>query len=78
VHDGLVADDGHDLTTGVQVTPLRERDHPLGQRPDALGARLGRGDGTVLEERGGQVGEQVPLVGGGAGQTGALAGRGHN
>ena len=63
MHDGLVADDAHHATTGVQVTALREGDQALGQRTKALGLRQRGGDATVLEQAGGHVREHKALMG---------------
>jgi len=63
VHHALVGDYGHHVTAGVQVTALGEGDQPLGNRAQPTGLGLGGGDLAVLEQRGGKVPQQVPLVG---------------
>jgi len=78
VHHALVGDHGQHVTTGVQVTPLGEGDQPLGYRAQPLGFGLGGGDPAVLEQRGGQIRQDVPLVGRAAAQAVALGGRGHS
>ena len=77
MHDRLVANDGHDATTSVQVTALGEGDQALCERAKALGLGLGGGDPAVLEQRGGQVGQHEPFVGRAAAETGALGWRRH-
>src|SRR5208282_1932484 len=55
-----------------------EGDEPLGYRAQPLGFGLGGGDLAVLEQRGGQIRQDVPLVGRAAAQAVALGGRGHS
>src|SRR6201996_1075355 len=77
VHDPLVGNDREHLPPGVQVTPLGEGDQPLGHRPEPAGLGLGGGDPPMLEQRGGQVRQDVPLVGRTAAQPRPFRGRGH-
>src|SRR5699024_5536263 len=52
-------------------------DHLLRQRADRLGLGERGLDAAVLDERGGEVGQDVSLVLGRAPQPGSLAGAGH-
>src|SRR5215470_5436431 len=64
MHDALVGDHGEHLAPGVQVTPLGEGDQALCVRPQPPRLRLGRGDLAMLEQGGGEVRQDVPLMGG--------------
>ncbi len=64
VHDGLVLHDCQHPASRGDVAALGERDQPLGDGPQSAGLRLRGGDPAVLEERGGEVGQHEPLVGG--------------
>src|SRR5215470_1473695 len=77
MHDALVGDHGEHLAPGVQVTPLGEGDQALCVRPKPPCLRLGRGDLAMLEQGGGEVRQDVPLMGGTATQPPAPGGRGH-
>src|SRR5690625_423766 len=77
VDDALVLDRAHHLAAGVEVTTLGQGDEPLDDRAQPLGAVLGGRDRPVLEQRGGEVRQHVPLVGGAATKTGALGWSGH-
>ena len=77
MHHGLVADDAHHATTGVQITALGEGDQALGQRTKALGLRQRGGDAAVLEQAGRHVCQHEALVCGAGSQTRALLGCRH-
>jgi hypothetical protein len=46
----------------MQITPLGEGDQALSERPQPPGLRLGRGDLAMLEQGGGKVRQDVPLM----------------
>src|SRR5574340_474012 len=77
VHNILVADDLEHLAAVSQRAGLRVRDDLLGVGAKALGLGLGGGDAAVLEERGGQVGQNRLLMRGRPAETGTLGGLGH-
>src|SRR5215470_3646097 len=77
MHDALVGDHGEHLAPGVQVTSLGEGDQALCVRAQSPCLRLGRGDLAMLEQGGGEVRQDVPLMGGTATQPPAPGGRGH-
>jgi hypothetical protein len=47
----------------MYVAALGEGDQPLGYRAQPAGLGLGGGNPAVLEQRGGQIRQDVPLVG---------------
>ena len=77
VYHALVRDHGQHVPPGVQVTALGEGDQPLGDRTEPAGLGLSGGDPAVLEQRSGQISQDVPLVSRAATQPVALGGRGH-
>jgi hypothetical protein len=62
VDDALVPDDRQDLATVVHVALLGLGDQPLGQRTQALGLGDRGLDPAVLEQLGGEVRQDQPLV----------------
>src|SRR5690606_16563617 len=77
VDDTLVADGLEDLATVVQVALLCLGDQLRRDRAQATSLGLGRDDPAVLEELGGQVRQDEPLVGGAAAEAGSLGGSRH-
>jgi len=63
VHDLLVPNRLHHLTTGVQILPLGNGHQSFGVRSQPLGPRLGRTDPAVLEQSRGEVGQHQSLMG---------------